>query len=277
MANNVLPDPLPVSIISPLETTARGGTGIPVFIQDQTTGVLDLPFLQEGNSITLAVNTVIGSRNITLTAGHGLTTGTNAGDVIELANNTNGSFFTQCEIVTVTGDVVLLDCPVNRIYTTSDSIVQHSIKGMNVDGSSTPQIFTIKPTPVQSGDVTRIICEIRDNSAMDFETFGALTALLNGLVIRVNNGDGTFRNVYNFKSNGDIILMSFDHDFAINNGGGVRGFTARITFAGQSKHGVAIRLDGSVGTGEQLEMIVQDDLTGLTRMHWVAQGSELQE
>ena len=258
----------------PIETSARGGRSVAVTLQDQTTGVLDLPFLQDANAISLAADTVVGSRNITLTAGHGLTTVANAGDVIELADNADGSFFTQCEIVTVTADVILLDCPVNRIYTTAASTISHSIKSMNVDGSVTPQIFTVKPLSTQAGDITRIICEIRDNAAMDFETFGALPALTNGVAVRVNNGDGTYRNVFNFKSNGDIILMCFDHNFAVNNGGGTRGFTSRITFAGQSKHGVAIRLDGALG--EELEMVIQDDLTGLTRMHWVGQGSELQ-
>jgi len=258
----------------PIETSDRGGRGVAVFVQDQTTGVLDLPFLQAGNSITLAANTVVDSNNITLTAGHGLTTATNAGDVIEIADDTNGSFFIQVEIVTVTGDVVLLDSPVNRIYTTGGSSISHSIKAMNVNGSVTPQIFTIAPLSNQSGDMVRIICEMRDNAAMDFETFGGGAALTNGLVVRVDNGDGTFRHLYNFKSNGDIIVQGFDHDFAENIGGGTRGFTARITWAGQPKHGVAIRLDGSLG--EELQMVVQDDLTGLTRLNWVAQGSELQ-
>jgi hypothetical protein len=262
------PDPLPI------EVSARGGRSVAVTLQDQTTGVLDLPFLQEGNSITLAADTVVDSNNITLTAGHGLTTAANAGDVIEIADNTTGSFFIQAEIVTVTVNVILLDSPVNRIYTTGGSSIMHSIKDMNVDGSVTPQIFTVAPLSVQSGDITRIICEIRDNAGMDFETFGALAALTNGMVIRVNNGDGTFRQLYNFKSNGDIILQGFDHDFATNIGGGTRGFTARITWAGQPKHGVAVRLDGALG--EELEIVIQDDLTGLTRMHWVAQGSELQ-
>jgi hypothetical protein len=265
------PDPLPI------EVSARGGRSVAVTLQDQTTGVLDLPFLQAGSAITLAADTVVDDNDITLTAGHGLTTVANAGDVIELADNVNGSFFMQCEIVTVVGDVVTLDCPVNRIYTVAGSTVSHSIKGMNVLGSiASPEIFSVEPLVNQSGDMTRIICEIRDNTGMDFETFGGLTALTNGVVIRVNNGDGTFRNLYNFKSNGDIILQSFDHDFATNIGGGTRGFTARITWAGQTKHGVAIRLDGAVGTGEKLEIVIQDDLTGLTRMHWVAQGSELQ-
>jgi len=145
---------------------------------------------------------------------------------------------------------------------------------MNVDGSVTPVVFSVLPFSAQSGDMVRMIVEMRDTSPMDFETYGGLPALTNGCVIRVKNGDGTYRNLYNFKSNGDIIEQCFDHDFFLNNGGNVRGFTARLTWGGTSKHGVVIRLDGSLG--EALEFIVQDDLSELTRMHWTAQGSEIQ-
>ena len=257
----------------PIEITDRGGTGVAVFIQDQTTGVLDVPFLFTESTPTLAVDTVINSRIVTLTAGHGLTTA-DAGKVMEVADTTNGSNFMQCEIVSVTGDDVLVDCPVNRIYTTTESLVAVSNKDMNVDGSSTPVIYSVLPFSLQLGDMVRIITDIRDNSSMDFETFGGLPALTNGVVVRVNNGDGTYRNLYNFKSNGDIIEQCFDHQFFLNNGGNIRGFTARLTWGGQSKHGVVIRLNGALF--ESLEFIIQDDLTGLTRMQWTAQGSEVQ-
>jgi hypothetical protein len=260
----------------PIEVSDRGGVSVPVTLQDQTTGLLDLPFLLGVTTPTLAIDTVVNSRTITLTAGHGLTTAANAGDTIEIAEPTQGAFFLQCDIITVVGDVVTLDCPVNRVYIATTALVGHSSKEMNIDGSITPVVFSIVPFPAQSGDITRLMFEIRDGSSMDFETFGGIAALINGVVVRVNNGDGTYRNLYNFKSNGDIIEQCFDHEFATNIGGGTRGFAARLSFAGQSKHGVAVRLDGAVGTGEALEIIIQDDLTGLLRFHIVGQGSELQ-
>jgi hypothetical protein len=271
-----MPNGLQYKQALPIETSDRGGEGLATFTQDQTTGVLDVPFLLQESTPTLAIDTVVDSRNITLTTGHGLTTGADAGKILELADTTDGTKFMQCQIATVTGDIILLDCPVNRIYTTTESIVAVSSKAMNVNGSATPAIFSVLPFDLQLGDMVRIIIEMRDNSAMDFETFGGLNELDNGVVIRVNNGDGTYRNLYNFKSNGDIIEQCFDHDFFLNNGGNIRGFSARLTWGGQSKHGVVIRLDGSIGTGESLEIIIQDDLTGLTRMHWTAQGSEVQ-
>ena len=251
---------------------ASGTTGFNVFLGDQTEGVLDVPFLQQLSTPTLAADTVIDSRDITLTAGHGLT-GADAGKVVELADITNGSYFMQCDITGVSGDVVTLDCPVNRIYTTTESLVAVSNADMNIDGSTTPVIFSVLPFSAQAGHMTRMICEMRDAADMDFTTFGGIPELTNGVVVRINNGDGTYRNLYNFKSNGDIIEQCFDHSFLLPKAGNsIRGFTTRLTWAGQSKRGVTISLDGS--KNESLELIVQDDLTGLDRMHWTCNGHE---
>jgi len=122
--------------------------------------------------------------------------------------------------------------------------------------------------------MTRIICDMRDNVDMDFTTFGGLLALTNGLVLRVNNGDGTFRHLHNFKDNGNIIEQASDHRFLLPKpGNSIRGFTAIVGWGGASNHDAIIRLDGTLGQG--LELIVQDDLTGSTHLHWNVQGREL--
>ena len=262
------------SISYPLETSAQGEVGIPVYIQDQTAGILDLPFIRHIGSVSLAADTVVDSRYITLTPGHGLTTGNSFNDVMELSDPLVGSHFMQSHVVSIAGDVVFLDSPVNRVYPAATGSVTHSTASMNVDGSSTPVVFAVKPDGVQKGDLVRMILDLRDNTAMDFESFGGISALTNGCVIRINNGDGTYRHLNNFKSNGDIIEQAFDHSFLTNNGGSGRGFTARLTWGGPSKHGVVIRLNSA--RGESLEFVVQDNLTGLTQMHWSCQGHELQ-
>ena len=257
-------------IIEPLETTDRGSTGIPVFVQDQTTGPLDINFLNQLVSPSLSADTVVGNYTITVADATSLV----AGQTLEIADTTNGTYFYTGTILSVVTTTITLDSPINRIYTTAASTLAASSKAMNVDGSVTPVIFSVKPLPLQSGDITRVIVDILDNADMDFETFGGLSALTNGIVMRINNGDGTYRNLWNFKTNGDIIRQAFDYKFETNNGGGVRSFASRMTWAGASKHGVAVRLDGALG--ESLEIIVQDDLTGLSSMQWVGQGSELQ-
>lgn len=258
------------------ETSDRGNTALKTFVQDQTSPVLTVPFLLGRAALTLALDTVLESRTITLTAGHGVVDG----EIIELAD-TSVMRFMQAQVIVggVAGDVITLDQPVNRVYTVAGSVVQASSNDILVDGSGAPVIFSVLPLPNQVGDMVRIILEMRgtNNGAMDFTTFGSAAALLNGCVLRIKNSDGTFTNLFNFKSNSDFIEQAFDHDFLEPKGGNTKtGFVTRLTWGGQSKHGVVIRLDGSIG--EELQLVVQDDLTvGNTRLHLTAQGHELQE
>ena len=254
----------------PIERSNRGAEGVAVYVQDQTTGILDLPFSRGIAEQTLSLDTAVGAYSVTLTSAASVS----VGDILEISDDANGSYFMQAQVLSKASNTVTIDTPVNRVYETASTTVLISSREMNVDGSSTPVVFSISPLAVQSGDIVRAICSITDNSDMDFETFGGISALTKGLVLRINNGDGTFRNISNFKTNGDIENYAFDSRFEENNGGGVRSFSARLTWAGPSKHGVAIRLDGSLS--ESLELLVQDDLTALSSMRWIAQGSELQ-
>ena len=275
MANNVLPIPLPVDVVSPLEVSGRGSIGVPVYVQDQTSPVITTPFLQDRSNSTLAVDAVVGSNDITLTTGHG----TVVGEEIEIALD-GSSLYMQSEVLAVNVDVVTLDSPVNYPYPANGTTVVRSTKSMLVNGSIiAPQIFSVLPLASQSGDMVRIILEIRGQpgQSMDFTTFGSDPALLNGCVLRVNNGDGTYKNLFNFKSNSDFLEQGYDYSFLEPKGGNsITGFTSRVTWGGQSKHGVVIRLDGSLG--ESIEVVIQDDLAsgGNTRFHLTAQGHELQ-
>jgi hypothetical protein len=255
------------------ETSNRGNTALGVFIQDQTTPVLTVPLLQGRAILTLAVDTVIDSNVINVDAGHGVV----VGEVIEIADVVLRKFM-QSQAVGTTATTITLDQPINRVYTIADSVVQASIQDMLVNGSVTPQVFSVLPLPSQSGDMVRIILELRgdSNASMDFTTFGSEPALVNGCVLRIKGVDGNFINLFNFKSNSDFIEQGFDHSFLEPKGGNTQsGFVARVTWGGQSKHGVVIRLDGSLG--EELQIVIQDDLTtGNTRFHLTAQGHELQ-
>jgi hypothetical protein len=289
MSNNVLPDPLnvnvvspdplPVDIVSPLEISDRGSVGIPVFIQDQTTPILSIPFLQTRDPVDLLADTIVNSNTISLVTGHGAVTG----DVIEIAE-TGTMDFIQAEVVSTSGiNDVILDSPVNRVYTASGSIAQISSKDLRVDGSVTSQIFSILPLPGQSGDITGIFLEIRGSSggAIDFTSFGSEAPLDFGIVIRINNGDGTYRNVFNFKSNSDFFEQANTPPTFLEPKGGntVSGFSAPIEWSGQENYGVVVRIDGSIG--ESIEAVIQDDLTvgtrPNTRIHLSAKAHELQE
>lgn len=259
------------ALASTIETSDRGTKALGVFVQDQTSPVLTLPFLQERASVTLASDVAIDDRVINLVGGHG----TLVGEVIELAV-TGTNQFMQAEVLAVNVNAVTLDQPANVIYTVAGSIVLRSTPQMLVDGSVTPQVFSIVPLPGQVGDMVRIIIALEGSDGMDFSTFGSENPLINGCVVRVKNSDGTFKNLFNFKANAGLIGQGFDYAFLQNIGNNLRGFASRITWGGQSKHGVVIRLDGSIG--EELQIVIQDDLTSGSNVEFrvQAQGHEVQ-
>lgn len=255
------------------EVTDRGGVGLGVFVQDQTTPTLSTPFLQPRTPVTLASNTVIDTRTLTLEPGHG----TLVGETLEIAEVGTNKYM-QAKVVAVSVDVITLDSLINRVYVAgAGTLVLRSTDNLLVDGSVTPQIFSVAPLPDQSGDMTRVIFGIQGSAAMDHSTFGSDAALTNGLLVRVKLSDGTYQNVFNFKNNGDIIRQGLDNDFLVPKGGNaIHAFAARVTWGGQDKHGAVIRVDGSLG--EELQLVVQDNLTGGLNTVFGAQGqgSELQ-
>jgi len=253
------------------ETSNRGTTGLGVFVQDQTTEVLGVHFVQDRGTFTLAVDAVIDSRTFSAVAGHGIV----VGEVVELSNIAANTFM-QSEVLAVVANDITLDTPINFAYSSSD-ICTRSTRIILVDGSVTPQIFSVKPLPGQGGDMVQVTWDIQSTTEMDFTTFGGAPALAVGCVLRIKNEDGTFHNLFNFRANGDIIEHAFDHAFLQpKQGNTTKGFTARLTWGGQDKHGVVIRLDGALN--EELQLVVQDDLTEEnTKFHLTAQGHKTQD
>ncbi len=150
---------------------------------------------------------------------------------------------------------------------------------MNVDGSTTPVIFGLRGTGAPPGvqltaHITRLIITCICTSAVDLSKFANFAKLLRGIVCR--KVDGTYANVFNFKSNQEIAGIMYDWTpfSASNPQQGVDGFVARITFAGQNKIGVVKQLK----IGEDLQILIQDDLATaqstetITILEMVAEG-----
>jgi hypothetical protein len=275
----------------PIETTARGGRGVAVFIQDQTTDMLDLFFLETkatGLSLDADTSANLDLRVFTLTAGHGLTNANSQGHYIELADDLTGRFV-QSEILDITGDVVTMRQPVSRIFlaastsisTGNPNMAADAATGVVIDGSVTPVIFTIKPVGVQAGDITRILMASISDNTSDYTTFGGGSALTVGMTLRVKRPDGTFKNLYTYVDNRDFVLHGFDEkpDDPKATGNATFGRASRITFAGQSKHGVAARLDAALGEELQIyiaELMISGGASGNIEVKFIAEGSELQ-
>lgn len=243
-------NPIPVNITSPVESNG----GIPVNIQDQHSLTSDLYFSQVvGVTSSLTLQAIEHSYNITVTPGHGIITGDQLvmfdiiGDRLYIGN-----------VLNVLTNTILLDTPVNYNYSTNFSSVVRSTKDMNVDGSTNRQTFQISPPIGVEIDITRVMFQIITDDFPELDMFGDISGgLVRGVVLRAVNGQTV--NYFNVKTNGELVNLMYDVSFYEAAKHGVNGLGGRLTYGGQSKHGVTIRL----GQGDTLEAIVQDDLTSL--------------
>ena len=233
-----------------------------IHVEDQHSRPMDLDFTTLDSQTTLSADPAIGDLTITVTS----TTSFVDGAYIGLFS-AGGLFSFFHQVGAVAGNVVTLDRPIDVDFANGDIAFAGSTS-MNVDGSGTTQIYQIGPVQSEDVDITRVMGYIQDGTAMDDALFGSLTALTNGIVLRKNDGAGTYQNYWNLKSNGQIRLLCFDAAYATKAPAGSFGLNFRNTFAGRAKHGVTIRLMA----GESLEMLVQDNLTGLEDFRMMAQG-----
>lgn len=237
---------------------------IPVNIQDQHTKALDLRFIQ-----ALATPTTISAQAVPedLTIDVVSTTGFVDGVTVAVVT-ADGKFYFGQQVGAVAGNTVTLDTPIDQRFLAGSNCFPAN-HHMNVDGSSTTQIFQVGPVGVGTGisvDITRIMGYIQGDSAMDDALFGNLAALTNGIVLRVNNEE--MKNVWNVKTNGEIGLLCYDSAESLRAPAGSFGFRFRNTYAGPAKHGVTLRLE----PGDTLEILIQDDLGGLEDFQMMAQG-----
>jgi hypothetical protein len=251
-----------VAIKEPLETNGA----IPVNIQDQTTQLLDLYFTQaKGAPTSLVEATIFDSSWIRVAS----VVGVSAGDYIGVfGGDTASPQFYFGEAISISSDTIFLDTPLDFVFDSADNVVCTS-REMNVDGSTTRQIFTIQAGGVTSPievDLTRLIFTMTSTTSMDDARFGGISALTYGIVLR--QVDGVVRNFWNIKSNSDFIQLSYDVTYSDKAPAGFYGFRCRYTMSGQDKHGVTIRLEG----GDELQIIIQDDLSALTSFRVLAAG-----
>lgn len=237
------------------EVDSRGNTALGVWVQDQTTTPFNVPFLKRKETTTIAADVAIDDRVVTLPGGHTAV----VGDILELTDNATG-IFVQSRILSIATNDLTLDQPINFAYTAAGTTAIISSDEILVDGSSTPQIFALAPITNQVGDIVHLILEIEGNGGMDATTLGADPALTNGCVFRIKNSAGGYHNLFNFRSNGDLIHHAFNHQYLLpKEGNTVKSIVTQLRFGGQSEHGVVVRLDGSLN--EELQLVIQDNLT----------------
>ena len=252
---------LAIKIASPVESNGA----IPVNIPDQHSLALDLNFIKaQAAPTTLISDTAPGDTSISLTSTTGF-----VDDCVVGLFNPDGFFYFGRQLGAPSGSDINLDTPIDKVFSNSNTTVVCASDNMAVDGSVTTQIFQIGPVGGTTGveiDITRVMGYIQDATAMDDAKFGGIPALTKGIVLRHNND--IINNIWNIKTNGGFGLMCFDLNYSEKAPAGSFGVRFRNTYAGQAKHGVTIRLE----VGDILELLVQDDLTGLEAFNMMAQG-----
>lgn len=249
------------------ETRAFEQNGsIPVTLQDQTTPPVIVYANKVTNTTTLSAAAAVNDKVITVVSAAGIL----VDDYLGLFNLATNRYYVGT-VISISVNDLTLDTPLDSDFEIGDT-VGTGINDLNVDGSITPQVFVFRgadPGIDVTVDVTRIIIQITTNTGVDFSKFGDIDGgLLNGVVMR--RVDGFVQNIFNIKTNADIANLTFDYrELDPLNPSGVNGIISRLTFAGQNKMGVVLR----IGPGEMLEFIVQDDLTSLLSFRIVIEGS----
>lgn len=247
-----------------------------VTLQDQHTPVVIARFTRLDASTTTSAPMAQDDMSVFITSTAGFT----IGQVVTIFNP-EGVRFTSFQSIGNIGNEILLDSPSDYAYP-AGSYVDLGEPNMAVNGSTTPVVFGVRnnagavPPPglELSMDVTRVMFSCITATAVDLSKFGDIAGgLTKGILLRKR--DGTTYNIFNVKKNEGIAGMAFDFNVysASNPQQGIDGFNSRLTFAGQNKMGVTIRL----AINEDLELIVQDDLSSITSFQMLAEGSLVQE
>lgn len=241
---------------------------LPVTIHDQTTPPFIIPLSQYKDDTPITVATALDDYTLTLTD----TTNFIDGTFVVLYDTAGSRYWFGYQVGAPVGQVITVDRPLDYTFQIGD-IATAGITNMAVDGSGTPQIFRVRlgdPGLNVSIDIVRIIITIYAESTVNLSTFGDIEGgITNGVTLRRIDGD--YHNIFNVKTNGDISSIAYDtmEYSSTNPQQGQDGLVARLTFGGQDKMGIVLR----IGANEDLQLIINDDLTDLTRMLIIAEGS----
>jgi hypothetical protein len=255
-----------INIVSPIDD-ANGG--VEVSRQDQTSEPIDAYFQQEISSFTLAIDTVASTQTtlvytFTATSGHGIA----PLDEILLLDIV-GDRALQCRVITVATDLITIDRPIDNIYPAATSLGRIATSNMAVNGAITPQIFTFRAGTAPVDACRVLLTMLGDTTTPNDGLFGNITALTRGLVFRIYNG--LHKTTFCFKTNLEIKQFCYDVDYADAPPTGQSGVSARISFGGEDKHGVVLRVSGN----SVLQWVVQDDLTGMNEIRASVEGHKV--
>ena len=232
-----------------------------------TISVHDIPINQlyhrnTGLSTTLSAPVLAGARVLPVDNVIGLL----VGDEIRIKNGSIEATFPI--IVGINVNDIEIDRPIDRDFLLGDSVEQVT-SNIKVDGSITPVSFKLTPDGDEVWHIVRFLIGMVHDSAADDSKFGDRSALEKGCVFRAYDGStGLFRTYTVWKTNFDIKMDMFDLVYTDKAGAGNFGTNGRGSI--DIATGATPKISGA--NGDYLELLVQDDLTGLIRFNLKGQG-----
>lgn len=216
---------------------------------------------EHDNEQILASPVAVDSFEITLT----VDPATYVGKLIYLKE---GLRFWTGHIVSFVANTVTVDIALDAPFTT-DAYVDIGIDDMAVNGSITPVVFTMKPLPKHKWIVQECLYHMMDASAFHDDKFGSLGALTKGLAFKQHTN--IFLNAALIKQNRDFAFITDKYQYTNQgNPSGVFGLLVSGVFLETGKGG-AVLLNAEI-RNDRLEIIVQDNLTGLDSIKAFARG-----
>ncbi len=217
-----------------------------------------------GTNTTLSAQATAGDISLSVNS----TTGFAIGDYIHLGPLTGSLEPVHLRVTAiVAGTTLTLDRPLDHTWAASTLVTQTVVNLASTAGTlASPISYKYWAYPGRVEHVKRFIISMTHTSAGTDDNFGNLSALTNGVVLRVQS-DGVVSTYTNWKRNSDLILDMFDIVYTDKAGPSSFGLRGNGEF---NPIGSIAYLDGN--QGDYVELLVQDNLTALTSFRVKVQG-----
>lgn len=265
-------NPLPVGISdgfgNPLSSHYDAGTD--KYILDiHDADVHDVPVNElfhrhTGVATTINATVTAGDTSIVVVSGVGFANG----DPIQIEDGVIETTFPT--IISGGGTTTFnLDRPLDNSFAIGDAVDQIATN-LAVSGTlASPVSFKILADKNQIWHIVRFLLGMIHANAADDSKFGSIPALPNGVILRGYNATtGLYRTFTNWKSNFDLKMDMYNVDYTTKAGGGDFGTNARGSI--RDGTGAVPKINGA--NGDYLEILIQDDLTGLIKFNLKSQG-----
>lgn len=195
-------------------------------------------------------------------------TGIIVGSYFHIIDNNTGAHDHELLIVTaVNTNTITVNRPLDYSYTVAGTAVNRVNREANVNGSiASPIKFILTPPPGEVWHLGTLNITMRDDSEMDDAKFGGVAALTNGVLLRVKDVNDNYDTIFHARSNSALFRKGCDLEYSTKAPAGTYGLRAKLSI--KDEVDAVIRLTST----DTLELVIQDDLTGLLGFSVVALG-----